>query len=64
MKIMSYVLMIIALGLIIFNATKINLDDPLTGDSQVAVIGILASACVIVLLLILNTSLLIKKKQK
>ena len=64
MKIVSYVLMIIALGLIIFNATKINLDDPLTGDSHVAVIGILASACVIVLLLILNTSLLIKKKQK
>ena len=53
MKIVSYILIALALGLLIFNATKIDFDAPFEGDSTVAVICVLAAACVIVLLLIL-----------
>lgn len=64
MKIVSYILIALALGLLIFNATKIDFDAPFEGDSTVAVICILAAACVIVLLLILRTSLTIQQKSK
>ncbi len=64
MKIVSYILIALALGLLIFNATKIDFDAPFEGDSTVAVICVLAAACVIVLLLILRTSLAIQQKSK
>ena len=64
MKIATYVLMIAAIGLIIFNATRLDFENLLEGDSQVAVIGILASLCVVVLMLILIVSKKIAKKQK
>jgi len=64
MKIGIYVLIIIALGLIIYNATKLNFDDLFTGDSAIASISILASSCAILLLWILRTSMVIAKKKK
>lgn len=52
MKLFSYITIVVAIGLIIFNATKINLENPFEGPSQVAVICIIAALCAIVLLLI------------
>lgn len=56
MKIVSIILSIIALGLIIFNATKLNFDALFEGESIVAIIVILASSCAIILLQIVRTS--------
>ncbi|MAT90127.1 MAG: hypothetical protein CMC35_05495 [Flavobacteriaceae bacterium] len=64
MKIFRYVLLALAVGLIIFNATKLDGEHLLEGDSAVALIGILAAACVIVLIVILQISLRIQKKTK
>lgn len=64
MKIFITILILLALGLLIFNATKIDYSAPFAGDSTVASICVLAAACAIVLLLILRTSLLIKQKSK
>lgn len=64
MKIFIYILMAIAAGLLMYNVTKVNFSAPFEDDSTVAVICILAAACAILLLWILQTSLTIKKKSK
>ena len=64
MKIFVYILIAVALGLCVFNATQLNIDNLFEGDSLIAAIGVLASSCVIILLLILQTSLKIKAKKK
>lgn len=64
MKIFIYVLMAFAAGLLIYNTTKVDYSAPFEGESTVAVICVLAAACVILLLWILRTSLLIKNKSK
>lgn len=64
MKVFIYIGIIVGLGLMIFNATKLDFDNLFEGDSRTAAISVLAAACSIVLLLILNTSLKIKKKGK
>lgn len=56
--------MIVALGLGIFNATKINLSNPFEGDSLVGLITVLASLCAIALMLILLVSKRIEQKVK
>ncbi len=61
-KILLTVFLVIALALIAYNATKLNFQHPLAGDSLVALIGIVASLCAVVLLLIYNTSKRIQKK--
>lgn len=63
MKYFRYVLIALALALIAYNATVLEPDNLLEGDSQIALIGILASASVIVLIAILIQSERIKKKQ-
>jgi ribose/xylose/arabinose/galactoside ABC-type transport system permease subunit len=63
MKCFRYVLIALALALIAYNATVLEPDNLLEGDSQIALIGILASASVIVLIAILIQSERIKKKQ-
>ncbi len=64
MKLFIYIVMALAAGLLIYNATKVDYNAPLEGDSTVAVICVLAAACAILLLWILQTSLAIKKKSK
>ncbi|GAL62791.1 hypothetical protein [Algibacter lectus] len=64
MKILSIVLSIIALGLIIFNFTQINFDNPFKGQSMIAIITIVASLCAILLMLILGVSKKIEQKVK
>ncbi len=63
MKIFTYILMALALGLIVFNSTKVDLSAPFEGQSSIAAIGIVAAACVILLMIILQISWKIKKKQ-
>ena len=64
MKITTIVLSIIALGLIIFNATQLNFDALFVGKSMTALITITASSCAIMLLQILRTSKRIEKLSK
>jgi len=64
MKIFTIILSTIAVGLIIFNATKVDFKNPFEGESVVALIAVLASLSVIVLLQILRISKTIERKQK
>lgn len=64
MKIFTYILSIIALGLIIFNLTQIDYNDPFGNKSTVALITILAGLCTILLLAILRISKKIETKVK
>ncbi|WP_445383432.1 hypothetical protein [Robiginitalea sp. IMCC43444] len=61
-KILLSILIIVALALLVYNATLIDFDAPFEGDSLIAFIGIFASLSAIVLLLIYNTSKKIQKK--
>ena len=63
-KTFSIVLIVLALGLIAFNVTLIDFENPFQGDSTIALIGIVASLCAIVLLLIFMTSKKVEKKLK
>lgn len=63
MKNLPYlILMLLALLLIAYNVTLIDFQNPFEGNSTIALIGILASLCTIVLLLIFITSKKIKSK--
>lgn len=64
MKVAIYIFIAIAAALIVFNATKLDFENLFEGDSLVASISILASACVIVLMLILMASHKIRSKKK
>ncbi len=61
-KILLTVLILMALGLAAYNVTLVDFKDPLEGDSLIALIGIAAALCAIVLLLIYHTSRKIQKK--
>ncbi|MEO1010711.1 MAG: hypothetical protein AAFX53_05350 [Bacteroidota bacterium] len=58
------ILILLAIGLIAYNVTIIDFSNPLQGDSSIALIGILASLCAIVLLLIFHTSKKIQKRME
>jgi hypothetical protein len=62
MKILIYFLIVLALGLIAYNATFLDLENTFSGDSKTALIGILASSIVVVLMVILLMSRAISKK--
>lgn len=64
MKIVTYIVFIVAAILIAFNLTKVNFSKPLEGDSSVALIGIVAGFCAIVLFLIFKASKAIEEKTK
>ncbi|MDF0714629.1 hypothetical protein PY092_00590 [Muricauda sp. 334s03] len=63
-KTFAIVLIILALALIAYNVTLVDFENPLQGDSTIALIGIVASLCAIVLMLIFMTSKKIDKKLK
>lgn len=64
MKILIYTLIAVATGLIIYNFTFLDFGNILSGDSATALIGVLASSCVILLMVILLMSREIAKKVK
>lgn len=64
MKIFTIILSVIAVGLIIFNATKLNFNALFTGESYTAVLTIIAAFCAIILLQILRISKKIENLHK
>lgn len=64
MKITTIVLIILAICLIAYNVTKVDFKAPLSGDSSTAIIGITASLCAILLLIIFSISKKIQQKIK
>ena len=63
-KTLIIILIAVAVALIAYNVTLVNFENPLEGDSIIALIGIAASLCAIVLLLIFMTSKKIQDKIK
>ncbi|MHA7055828.1 hypothetical protein ACWGOQ_0001310 [Aquimarina sp. M1] len=63
MKYFIYLLIAVACSLIVYNATVLDFQNILQGDSKTALISILASGCGIILLLILLISRTIQKKR-
>ncbi len=64
MKVFTIIVTLVAIALIVFNITQINMDAPFDGDSVVALITILAALCAIVLLQVLRLSKRVEKKLK
>jgi len=64
MKYFLYILIALSLGTMIFNATYLDFDNLLGNESKTAIIGILASACVLVIASILLISKVIEKKYR
>ncbi len=61
-KIVNIILIIIAIALIGYNSTMLDFDNLFVGDSIIALIGIVAALCAIVLLVIFMISKKIQKK--
>jgi tetrahydromethanopterin S-methyltransferase subunit E len=62
MKIFTNVLVSLALGLILFNISLLDFKHPLEGNSMIAFIGIAASLCAVLILLIFKMSKKIEEK--
>jgi hypothetical protein len=58
------ILVFLALALVAYNSTLLDFENLFRGDSLIACIGIVASLCAILLLLIYMTSKKIEKKLK
>lgn len=64
MKIVTTIFIILAIALIAFNLTRVDYSNPLEGNSTIALIGVVAGLCAIVLLVIFRISKIIDKKTK
>ena len=64
MKLFTIIVTVLAIVLIGFNMTRINLDAPFKGQSVVALITIFASLCAIALLQVLRLSKKVNQKLK
>lgn len=64
MKIVLPLFIVLSLGMCLFNLSQIDWENPLAGDSSVAVIGSMASASAFLLLVILLLSKKIAQKLK
>ena len=62
MKIFTTVLIVIAFALIVFNITLLDFDNIFKGDSIIGLIGIAASICAVLILLIFRMSKEIQDK--
>ena len=61
-KTLSFILIVLGVALIAYNVTLVNFENPFEGNSIIAIIGIIAALCAIVLLLIYMTSKKIQEK--
>lgn len=64
MKIFTTVLILFALVLIVFNITLLDFNNIFEGDSLVGLIGIMASICAVLILVIFRISKLIQDKTR
>ena len=62
MKIFTNLLIILAIGLIIFNISLLDFQHLLEGNSMIAFVGVAASFCAILILLIFRISKSIEEK--
>jgi len=64
MRIFIIIGSLLAVALIVFNATKLNFEAPFKDESLTAVMTILAGLCALIVLQILRISKKIEKLQK
>lgn len=64
MKYVCYLILVLAVANLVFNATRLDFNNLLEGNSQIAVISIVAALCVIVLMVIMLLSYSIQRKEK
>ena len=64
MKIFTYVAVAIALALIVFNLFQIDYSNAFEGYSTIAIIGVVAGICAILLLALLSFSKMIEEKTR
>lgn len=64
MKPLYYILLAIAVILIVVNAIQLDFSNLFAGKSLIALIGIVASLCVILIVMILRVSKKIEQKVK
>ena len=64
MKIFTTVLILFALALIVFNITLLDYNNIFEGDSLVGLIGIMASICAVLILVIFRMSKVIQDKTR
>lgn len=64
MKIFNYLILIFAVLLVGYNAFRIDFSNPFQGESTVAIIGIVAAICAVLLLALLHFSKIISDKTK
>lgn len=64
MKIFTSILVFLAFALIIFNITLLDFDHLFEGSSVIALIGIAASFCAVLILLIFRMSKMIQERTK
>lgn len=64
MKILISILILLGVALIAYNITLIDFNAPFQGDSVVAIIGVVAALCAILLLTIFSLSKKIQNKIK
>ncbi|HET8809485.1 MAG TPA: hypothetical protein VFM65_04385 [Flavobacteriaceae bacterium] len=62
MKYVIYTIIALASILLIFNLTLLDFDNLFAGDSSIALIGVFAALCTIVLMVILLVSKKIQQK--
>lgn len=62
MKYVIYTIIALASILLIFNLTLLDFDNLFVGDSSIALIGVFAALCTIVLMIILLVSKKIQQK--
>jgi hypothetical protein len=62
MKLFTNILVLLAVALLIFNITLIDFQNPVDGDSIIALVGVAASFCAVLILLIFRMSKKIVEK--
>lgn len=64
MRILVYILLVLGVASIIYNATKLDFDNLMLGESQIALYSIIIALCSIILLVILLMSYKVNDKVK
>lgn len=64
MRIFSYIIIALSVITIIFNATKIDFEKPFEGESTIAIIGIIASFCAILVVTLFRVAKKVVEKTK
>lgn len=64
MKIFTSILVVLAMGLIVFNITLLDFKNLFDAKNSVALIGIVASICAVLILLIFKVSKKIEERTK